>query len=388
MRLLLLVLFFLALFQEDNKIGNTPSTVLKLVKENYLKHKSISYQIYYRQKFFSRSDTNNINAACQLFRVPLDTLFNGQVWFKTSDEIEKYYDLRNIYIIDHTKSTIEEYKAHENQTFAITGNISGSVINVGFLRPEKFLNDLDVKGVRSNLDSNANFYLVTISYPDEDEFSDVVRKIWIDKKTMTIYKMSFRVKDQGNYQYNEWNISNVKFDQFSSTDLSITLKNYGSTYKSSQYISPSADYYKTLSNETSAPEFEGLHFQNLQNISLAKYKGKFIILDFSYIACKPCIKAIPHLKKLQEEFSEQGIVVLAINSKDTQFDDRNRLDDFISQHKITYPIILTTSQTDSLYNVKAYPTIYAINPQGRIIFSQVGYSEKLSDTLRTLIHRK
>ena len=33
-------------------------------------------------------------------------------------------------------------------------------------------------------------------------------------------------------------------------------------------------------------------------IELSKYKGKVVILDFWATWCRPCIKEIPHLKKI------------------------------------------------------------------------------------------
>lgn len=99
------------------------------------------------------------------------------------------------------------------------------------------------------------------------------------------------------------------------------------------------------------------------------------------------LKAIPYLVQIQNEYKNKNVVVLAINSKDTDVNGKKRLPDFISKNSINYPVILTTYKTDSLYNVKAYPTLYAIDRKGEIIYSHLGFIDGLDDSLKTIINK-
>jgi hypothetical protein len=40
---------------------------------------------------------------------------------------------------------------------------------------------------------------------------------------------------------------------------------------------------------------------------------------------------------------------------------------------------------DSLYNVNAYPTLYLIDKEGKIIHSQLGFSEEMKANLEEII---
>lgn len=99
----------------------------------------------------------------------------------------------------------------------------------------------------------------------------------------------------------------------------------------------------------------------------------------------PCVKAIPHLTKLQNNY--QNVKILAINSNDNHAQGLSRLPDFIRQHNINFDIILSTSAYDKIYNVKVYPTIYVIDKNGIIAYSQVGFSEDKTDALDAVIKR-
>jgi len=358
------------------------------VKDNYDKRSSVTYKINYRHKFFDEDDTLQWDATCKLIRETTDTLFGGQIWFLTTDGFERYYDLSNIYLIDHSKKKITEYRAHEHQTFIITGNTAGSVIKINFLRTDKLLSDLKDTANKATLSADSEHFIVTIKYADKDDISEMERNLWIRKDYFVIDKLTFKVKFQGDYQYSEWNLSEIEFDKISTTDLEKSVNSYNKSYTVEQYVPLSEKDYATLPAGISAPYFRGTNFQNGNEISLNDYKGKFVILDFFYMSCMPCIKAIPHLVKLQNEYGNKNVVVLAVDSKDREEKSKKRLYEFITKNSVNYPIILTTYKTDSLYNVKAYPTLYAIDKKGKIVYSQIGFSEELGDTLKKIIDRQ
>lgn len=363
-------------------------TVLTKVKNNYDKHSSIIYKINYKQKFFDGGDTLQWNGTCKLVRDTTDTIFGGHICFRTYDSIERYYDLTNIYLIDHSKKQITEFKAHENQTGVITGNTAGSIIKTNFIYTDKLLSDFKDTTAKTSLLSDNNHFIVTIKYANEEPFSEKERNVWIRKNDFVIEKITYKVKFQGNYQYNEWNLSDIEFDNVKIDELDKSIKNLSQSYKVEQYLTLNENDFAPLKNGIAAPVFSGTDFKEGKEISSTDYKGKFIILDFSYMSCMPCIKAIPHLIQIQEEYGNKNVVVLAINSKDGNEKSKKRLPAFIDKNLINYPVILTSYKTDSAYNVKVYPTLYTIDKRGKVIFSQLGYSDRLADTLKNLINRE
>lgn len=216
----------------------TAQTVLTKVKDNYYKHSSIVYNINYKQKFFDGDDTLQQNGTCKLVRETTDTLFGEYICFLTSDSIERYYDLTNIYFIDHSKKQITEYKAHENQTDVITRNTAGSIIKTNFIYTDKLLSDFKDTTAKTTLLSDNNHFIVTIKYANEKPFSEMERNVWIRKNDFVIEKITYKVKFQGNYQVNEWNLSDIEFDNIKIDELDKSIKNLSQSYKVEQYLPP------------------------------------------------------------------------------------------------------------------------------------------------------
>jgi thiol-disulfide isomerase/thioredoxin len=104
------------------------------------------------------------------------------------------------------------------------------------------------------------------------------------------------------------------------------------------------------------------------------------------MACFPCIKAIPYLNSFQEKYKDD-LIVLGINSTDINKKQRDKLPQFIENNAMNYSTILTTRKTDSLYNVLAYPTLYLLDREGKVIYSDLRFSEEHMDSLDIVISK-
>ena len=65
---------------------------------------------------------------------------------------------------------------------------------------------------------------------------------------------------------------------------------------------------------TVAPEFEPQSFVEMDETSLAKLKGKVVLLDFWAVWCGPCIATFPHLRDWHDAYSEKGFVILGMTT--------------------------------------------------------------------------
>lgn len=116
-----------------------------------------------------------------------------------------------------------------------------------------------------------------------------------------------------------------------------------------------------------APDFD-LTSLTGENFKLAELKGKYVVLNFWFIHCPPCVKEIPQLNKLVSTYGKGKFVFLALT-----MDNKYDLDSFLKRKPFTYSIIpkslpvIMKFQVPGTQNV-AFPTHIIINPKGEIEF--------------------
>ena len=173
------------------------------VAKYYAEQGSLTADVDYMIKYFDNDDTTKVKAKVKLIRDTKDTIFGGVVWYtadidSTYKNIIKYYDGNKAYLILKDSSSITRYDAKKGETFIIDGASDGDTKNIYFLKPEKLtevLNDSIIKTTVTDTVLNNNDYaLLTIKYPDEDEITQQGRKVFINKKTKTIDKITFYCK--------------------------------------------------------------------------------------------------------------------------------------------------------------------------------------------------
>jgi peroxiredoxin len=113
-------------------------------------------------------------------------------------------------------------------------------------------------------------------------------------------------------------------------------------------------------------------------VSLASYRGKAVLLEFFASWCPHCNAEAPHLAKLARSLQGRGIRVLSVNA------DGETAPSVFAFHRyygLPYPALVDPSaepgsfnspgaagKVSSAYRVQSFPTFYAINPSGRIIW--------------------
>ena len=118
-----------------------------------------------------------------------------------------------------------------------------------------------------------------------------------------------------------------------------------------------------------APDFalsglDGTHWR------LSELRGKAVLLNFWATWCGPCRKELPHLEKLHQRFSRDGLVVLGVSDEKG---DESRA--FLEEHGITFPTLNDhAAEVFRRYRVTAIPTTLIIGPDGRLRERIEGYT--------------
>jgi len=114
---------------------------------------------------------------------------------------------------------------------------------------------------------------------------------------------------------------------------------------------------------------------------LSDFKGKVVLLNFWGVDCPYCIAEMPYLQQAHSQLSEQGAVVIAINTGDAE----NRVQKFVNSKKLTFPVILDPDVYASLlYGARYLPTTCIIDKSGNLRVIKIGAFKNALEVINTL----
>jgi len=127
---------------------------------------------------------------------------------------------------------------------------------------------------------------------------------------------------------------------------------------------------KLLDGATNAPDFPaGLDWLNTKDpISIKDLNGKLVLLDFWTFCCINCIHVIPDLKKLEEKYDEELVVIGVHSAKFTNEQGTESIRQAVLRYGIEHPVVNDRDfQVWNTYGARAWPTLVLINPNGKIV---------------------
>lgn len=116
-------------------------------------------------------------------------------------------------------------------------------------------------------------------------------------------------------------------------------------------------------------------------ITTENTKGKVVVLNFWFIACKPCIQEIPDLNKVYEKYKDNKDVVFA----SITFDGKDAVAKFLETHPISYPVVTDNKETLANYGINGYPTNMVISKDGKVTDSITGGFPQIGEHIESAI---
>jgi peroxiredoxin len=102
-------------------------------------------------------------------------------------------------------------------------------------------------------------------------------------------------------------------------------------------------------------------------LSIARFKGKVVLVDFWATWCGPCIVELPNVQAAYAKHHAKGFEIIGI-SLDS---DRAKLDKFIADKQMTWPQYFDgkgwQSKLAGAYGVNSIPATYLLDSEGKII---------------------
>ncbi|WP_316837838.1 redoxin domain-containing protein [Pedobacter nutrimenti] len=136
-----------------------------------------------------------------------------------------------------------------------------------------------------------------------------------------------------------------------------------------------------------APDFAH-NDTNGQPVKLSDFKGKYVLLDFWASWCGPCRAENPNVLKAYNTYKNKNFTVLGVSLD--QAKDRDKWLKAIKDDGMPWTQLNDSNHTDvhgagNLYAIKAIPSNFLIDPQGRILAKNLRGEElekKLAEVLK------
>ena len=100
----------------------------------------------------------------------------------------------------------------------------------------------------------------------------------------------------------------------------------------------------------------------------ANLEPSVVFLNLWATWCLPCLEEMPAMATLYQEFSDQGLAMVAVSNEDPEV-----VRDFLEEHPYPFTILLDPENTlTPRFNIVALPTTLIVDRQRRLALRQLG----------------
>jgi len=114
------------------------------------------------------------------------------------------------------------------------------------------------------------------------------------------------------------------------------------------------------------PDFAEKDFLG-QPVSIAKYKGKIVLIDFWATWCGPCVAELPNVLEAYKKYHDKGFEIIGISLDK----EEAKLKSFIAEKNVTWQQYFDgkgwENKLGQKYGIKSIPATFLLDREGKII---------------------
>jgi thiol-disulfide isomerase/thioredoxin len=130
-----------------------------------------------------------------------------------------------------------------------------------------------------------------------------------------------------------------------------------------------------VSQRSEAPDFTGIDgWLNSAPLTLADLHGKVVLIDFWTFSCVNCVRTIPHLQALYNDYKQDGFVIVGVHSPEFDFEKvPANVAAAVTRLGVTWPVAIDSQlATWNAYQNQFWPAEYLLDQQGRVAYTSFG----------------
>lgn len=345
--------------------------ILQAVSDKLNSIHSISYK-YSRESLYAGENYHNTYNTSVYF----DLTPSGGFHFQAEDE--KYFSCYNgsqYFLLNKAKKNISIKQKPGKDVFESLSPLYNSFISLKAIFPLLTKNDAIKKTLKDTTINSQPFYSLSFelynqylgNLGDIESFTAVYTgdkrkpyEIIIGKKTLLPYSYTTRFKDRKE-DFIAARFMDIDADPKKPDELSWFYSTYTAEYEAPEPKKPLVSLSTALKDWT-LPSYIP---NKTDSVSLYRYRGKIVLLDFWIKTCGPCLASFQHLNELQQKFGNDAFQLLSINTEDSEKD----IAFFYKKYKPVYKMLFEGGKLAEEYGVSSYPTCILLDKAGRIIYA-------------------
>jgi thiol-disulfide isomerase/thioredoxin len=117
-----------------------------------------------------------------------------------------------------------------------------------------------------------------------------------------------------------------------------------------------------------------------ETVSIGATPGVTTVVYFFAPWCHVCHASFGNLEDLRQQSDESQLRIVAVA---LDYDSIDEVHQFLKRHTVGFPVALGSPAVSAAWRIRAFPTYYVLDEQGRVTGRSMGYSTTLGLKLRT-----